>query len=153
MKIDDKDRCEMVISSEPINMTAVRVMFKGEEYKTTKQGGQAIHQNTCPRIRQFIKQKNNTTSIDFTGLKKGRLTVIGLFAGYGNPAQPYSRFWKSTICWVVRCSCGVYETRTAKSLRKIDNIDHSMCFACDDETYGVKKRDFFNKHGYYPNED
>lgn len=53
---------------------------------------------------------------DFRGKRVGRFTVVGLYAG-------------APKLWVVRCACGAYETRRAKSLRNPLNID-DCCQLC-----------------------
>ena len=53
---------------------------------------------------------------DFRGKRVGRFTVVGLYAG-------------APGLWVVRCACGAYETRRAKSLHNPLNID-DCCQLC-----------------------
>lgn len=57
---------------------------------------------------------NGIKEHDLTGVKYGRLTVIG-FALF----RPNN--WKTSTNsarWVVKCSCGRYEIRTTKSIKK-----------------------------------
>lgn len=60
---------------------------------------------------------------DMTGKIVGRLTVIGRF---------YDPKWGNGehVRWVVRCTCGYYETRRNKGIRKL-TIQQSMCSQCE----------------------
>ncbi len=64
--------------------------------------------------------------IDLTGRKKGRLTVVGLSASFRGVSRKGLR-------WVVRCSCGMYEIRTEKTIKK--GSDKDMCQRCNDVRY------------------
>ena len=56
---------------------------------------------------------------ELIGMVNGRLTVIGLLAE--TSAQQ--------AAWVVRCTCGKYETRTAKAIRNPKNAE-DRCYHC-----------------------
>lgn len=75
---------------------------------------------------------------DFTSKRFGRFTVLGVFI-----CGTYNK-------WVLRCSCGSYEIRTATALNKTqDQTDKTMCQSCLD-TQRIKNKDFFKRNGYYP---
>lgn len=58
-------------------------------------------------------------TFDLTGAKYGQFSVVGMCAeGHGK--------WG---LWVVRCSCGDYEVRSTKAIRRADN-DSECCAKC-----------------------
>ena len=66
----------------------------------------------------------NPEFVNFTGRKYGKLTVLGLcLRKIGNkPAK-----------WLCQCTCGMYCTRTSKSLKVMERGGNSavkMCGAC-----------------------
>lgn len=133
--IDDKEICERVISSKPINITAMRVMLKGCEFNKISNDLLKLCQSTCPPLRMIPHHQNiNPQSINFTGFKKGKIKVIGLFAGYEykNITEGYVNYIKNNRNkWVIRCLCGMYELRSQKSLSRIDNMD-VLVWLCSD---------------------
>lgn len=56
---------------------------------------------------------------DLTGIRYGRLLVMGLHAELKDPGR-----------WVVRCDCGAYEARRARTLRSGERTG-TMCSHCD----------------------
>lgn len=60
---------------------------------------------------------------EFTGRIFGRLTVLGRF-----DCPEMER--KGKTRWVVRCTCGIYETRRSKALREQSNLACQMCSHC-----------------------
>lgn len=70
-----------------------------------------------------IKRRKETWGVDLTGMKVGKLTVLGV-------ADFPGRSQKSLAAWVVRCVCGYYETRKAKTLRKPGYADKAACSEC-----------------------
>jgi hypothetical protein len=70
-------------------------------------GNQVASWSECPPLKPPAPN-----APDLTGLRRGSLTAIGMLdktaAGYG-PAGGDGR-------WVVRCDCGRYEVRRARSL-------------------------------------
>ena len=67
------------------------------------------HWDAPPRMRgPRATELRDPSFSDLTGLKTGRVVVVGILAD--NTAR-YQR-------WVVRCVCGHYETRRAKALRE-----------------------------------
>lgn len=84
---------------------------------------------------------------DLTGLKVDRLTVVGLAQfptdrdGAGQGAR-----------WLVRCLCGIYETRRAAGLCGRMRTDRAMCQACDYVVH-LRRRQYFDRHGRWPADD
>lgn len=118
----------------PVNQTAKRVIQKGIHYIPSKKISQA-HFEIQPAIIPI--PGNSPVKI---GYKFGRFTVIGgARSGNGNKCALY----------VVRCTCGHYEYRTAKAIfNPKNNLD--MCQICRDLIY-LKRFDEYRQHGY--NED
>ena len=86
---------------------------------------------------------------NLVGQKWGRVTVIGLldkrgFSGSNDGAS-----------WVIRCSCGMYETRKAKAIRNKTNPDEgcTRCSYAATMEHRNKRRDWFDKYGEQPDED
>ena len=102
----------------PVNRTAALVMGKGYEFSPS------LPETVRDQEQEFAIKKHWDWSsnksrgfIDFTGLRIGRLKVIGL-------ARDYKKRW------VVRCSCSAYTLRTAKALKNTGNSDYMMCESC-----------------------
>jgi hypothetical protein len=67
-----------------------------------------------------------TVENDLTGRTVGRLTVIGYYVVRGSGTGAKGR-------WVVRCSCGRYEVRSARVIKSPHDEDMSRgyCYECD----------------------
>jgi hypothetical protein len=96
-----------------------------------------------PRMKPVPKDAPN-----FIGHRLGSLVVKGLLdkseVGGGKRAA-----------WVVRCDCGMWETRSSKALREA-NEPNDCCVHC--RTVLERKRhaehlSFFNRHGRWPSDD
>lgn len=154
--IDDKERCGIVLSSEPINITAARVMWKGEDYNVNLNDRTKLCQEECPPLRMLSKEhKKNPETIDFTGFKKGSITVIGVYAGNKKIKinEQYKFINTGKHRWVVKCICGKYELRSSKSLKGNNNGEKDTCYSCNIQNRGVKHRDFYRQNGYWPEEE
>jgi hypothetical protein len=101
---------DLVISSKPVDRTARLVTGPGERHDI-KIPPHIPDQSGPPRLTVF-PDKNE---YNITGQKFGRLTVIGFSGDHGST-------------WVVRCSCGMYSLRRAKTLRR--NGREQMCWTC-----------------------
>jgi hypothetical protein len=143
--IDDKERCEIVFTSDPINITAMKVMLPGET-GPRKIANKSLHTEECPLLRTIPRNNRNKEFIDLTGRKYGKLIVVGLFNDkkYINENLGFRTCARSL--WVVRCICGWYETRTTKSIKKAH--PESCCFQCDFEVRGLRNKDFKRQYGY-----
>ena len=74
---------------------------------------------------------------NLTGQVFGRLTVVG---------RLHDLNWENgkKIQWVVKCTCGYYETRRNGSIRKL-TTEQSMCSQCE----ALERRKFISAHGSY----
>lgn len=100
----------------PVNRTAALVVSRGEHFEPEVDTSKMVYSDTpLPIKRPTNAAKSNPAYKDLTGLRNGRLTVMGLYAGGKGR-------------WVVRCACGKYEVRTAKAVKNIANND--MCSFC-----------------------
>lgn len=75
----------------------------------------------------------NCDAADLVGTQYGRLTVLGLLDAPGGK-------------WVVRCVCGNYETRKAKSIRARD-LAGAQCEHCEHRRR-LQKRSLAEQIGY-----
>lgn len=67
--------------------------------------------------------KNGVPHPDLTGVKKGRLTVIGSSA-------------EKPSAWVVQCQCGLFGHRRRKALNNALNTDDS-CIKCKEAKWNI----------------
>lgn len=111
------------IHRDAADKTSAMVFAAGVHYQ---QKGKVTcpHWNTQPQVRRVPK---NTTNL--TGIKFGRFTVIGLHR---------------TILgsWVVRCTCGDYETRKARSVLNTNNFG-DRCHKCRRVAFERKDYEFW----------
>lgn len=90
---------------EPVNREAAMLFAKGVKQNLRPVEGGRIHSDVPLKTRKLQKLYGE---LDLTGTRQGRLTVIGISADVKGRH-------------VVRCDCGNYELRTAKSIRNPDN--------------------------------
>lgn len=113
----------------PINKTAAIVTGKGVEYQPNCQIN--CDEYVGPPETVPVKELAlNPSFVDLTGRKKGRFTVIGLMKDKKGR-------------WLVRCVCGTYTTRSAKSIKGADsnpNAHLDACRRCTHEAY--RKREY-----------
>ena len=89
-------------------------------------------------------------AIDYTGLRLERIEIVGYLdmKSYG---------FKEGGRWSARCDCGRYFIVKSSSIRKWttefpDRLwEYALCHLCK-VTMQLKKKDFFNRHGKYPDE-
>jgi hypothetical protein len=102
-------------NSTPVNKTAALVMSKGFNYKSNKKIQTIESENHLPSRPANSKDLINKSFIDCTGMKVGRLTVIGIYLlGKG---------------WVCRCDCSVKCVRKQKSILNKNNTQE-RCEEC-----------------------
>jgi hypothetical protein len=103
---------KLLLNPLPMDRVANRVVNgKAEHWNPSINYGNRVHFETPPTLG---------TPGELTGLRRGRMKVLGICASGGN-GQRY-------IC---RCDCGAYETRRAKKLRTPVNPDEpDECIAC-----------------------
>jgi hypothetical protein len=90
----------------------------------------------CPPLRPMPKD-----GLDLTGRRWGRLTVAGLL-------DMGDRSRSGRAAWVVRCDCGRFETRTARSISR----QHSPVEACTrcDYVRHIRRKAVFDRTGAWP---
>jgi len=120
---------DKVITSIPVDRTASIVTSKGFNFQSNKKILNA--DQSMPIEIQSIPRH---VVEDLTGVKRGRLTVVG-----------YSRNNKGR--WVVRCDCGIYTLRRHKSIKNEQN-DVDRCEACRETLY-FRRRQFRLETGRY----
>src|SRR5688572_5807614 len=108
------------IQLEPVNLTAVRILKGGEHYQHNGQVGANYHFETCPPLVDPKRLRLSTPNL--TGRRFGRFEVVGMAATIPGTRNTGGR-------WVVRCSCGDYEVRTAKAIKNLSN-GNDMCHIC-----------------------
>ena len=96
----------------------------GEQYHNPKKITCA-HWEIQPPLRRYVNCNN---FVDLSGRKVGRLTVLGLHA-------------KLPGAWVVRCSCGDFETRKAKAISNPENFG-DRCSKCRQLAFEYKRFHF-----------
>lgn len=137
-KVDNVSRetradLDKVISSAPINRTAAMVTSKNRVplYKP-KLNGTEVFTDIKPPIQNVVVEN------DLTGLRVGRLVVIGVYAN-PNPSKNTRRLW------VCRCDCGMFVTRKTKVVSNPANfIDR--CLDCRNLLH-LKRQDRRNSTG------
>lgn len=138
----------MKIGFDPLHTTprdpvARKVVYaKGDHYDPKIKSDKHLYSTDALPIRSLdnlpYKIKNDPNFSDLSGLKIGYFTVMGLLK--------CAHFDK----WVLRCSCGNYEIRTAKTLKKItDKADQNRCQSCLD-LERLRNLDYRREHGIYP---
>lgn len=118
------------ISHDHVNRQAALMRAKGVKLEEVEPSSHVYHSMTCPPLRGkawLNKVRGLTPSfIDYTGARMGRLTVVGISTA--------ARKNNAGVCWAVRCDCGAYEHRHARSLRKwssgITNMEAWVCCKC-----------------------
>lgn len=118
------DTFDRILSSVPLNSTAGRVMSRGEHWEPEGKIPPGLkHWKSPPPMKPFDGSIAHTAAIDLTGKKFGRFTVLGLCC---EGAKDGAR-------WVLRCVCGDFEARSAKTIKAaIAGLapENSLSFQC-----------------------
>lgn len=115
----------------PVNKTAARVISRGEHHDYKIFEDNIVSDVPLP-VRRDLPETPSFK--DLTGIKFGRLTVIG-----------YSATHKSR--WVCRCTCGNYVMRRGAAIR--DGLG-AMCEHCY-MLQRAKRDDLFRRTGKFVN--
>ena len=107
---------------EAVDKTAAMVFAKGVKYRNSVKVT-CPHWGAPPPMR-----KTPACAPKLVGEKFGRLTVVGLHETISGS-------------WVVRCACGDYETRKAKSIRNPNNFG-DRCTKCRNAAFERKDYEF-----------
>lgn len=114
------------IQRKPVDKTSAMMFAKGVQY-TNSVKVTCAHWESPPPLRAIPPDAPK-----LVGEKIGRFTVIGLHRDYNGS-------------WVVRCSCGDYELRKAKSILNPNNFG-DRCTKCRNVAF--ERRDYeFHKTG------
>lgn len=106
MKTTDLSR---IYASVPLNGTAASVTSNSRQHWGPKPRlGNYEHWESPPPIIHPSKYPKTETFKDLRGEKMGWFTVVG-FLGKSNP--------KKSARWLLKCSCGHYEARSAKAVK------------------------------------
>ena len=105
------------VQRDPINRQASMMLSKGVKAPRARMGTMT-HWEVCPPLhrKQAMRDMFRTSGDDLTGRRRGRMVAVGL-----------SKAIKAR--WVMRCDCGNYEPRTAKSIKNPNNTAES-CSKC-----------------------
>ena len=104
-----------IFHTQPVNGNAARVTQSGEHFEPRK-NIKTLHKTAPPEIERDLPSLTPTGFKNLTGMRRGRLTVIGLLKG-------------SLKRWVCRCDCGRYTARRAKAIKNKNNTQ-DRCDEC-----------------------
>jgi hypothetical protein len=124
----------------PVDRVAARVMQGGVHYERevhpAEKHWKDLHD--VPPLVPFKPQPGNPQSIDYTGTKFGRFTVVGYLGATG---PGLGKRGKRMAVWLVRCACSSYSQRTVKAIRNPDNAE-DCCNDCRNLEYLKRGRSF-----------
>lgn len=118
---------EKLVSAVPINSNAANAIKGGISFdesnvaKIPDQVGYWENQPPLEPVSSLKFMSMNPHFKDFTGVKYGRLTVIGMLLNK-------NRSKSASATWVVKCSCGYYEARKARTIKARNSTD--KCRRC-----------------------
>jgi len=116
-------------SRDPVDIVAVRILHsKGVKSGAIKPLAKTVyHSHVAP---QLLSQREVSRRIgawhggkNLTGMRVGRFTVIGMV----NLCQ--YELNTDEARWAVRCDCGIYEMRKARSIKNPNNQE-DCCYDC-----------------------
>ncbi len=114
------------IARTPADGTSARVIKGGVHYTPDKMITNEHSDCPLPMRSPNHLERHSKTFVDLKGTKFGQFTVVGLHDAGRT---------KKTLTWVVRCSCGKYETRTSKAVRNPNNAAIDCCQWCRQVDY------------------
>jgi hypothetical protein len=119
----------------PVNRLAGRVTAGSSTCYEPKKKVTATESETPFPLRHLDYQvKNSQDFVDLTGVKFGRLTVIGMHLNLNGR-------------WVCRCTCGRYVVRRKKAIQNSENSG-DRCSLCQHLAY-LKREDYFRRNGIW----
>ena len=132
---------DKLITSRPVDGAAARVLSKGVHYKPDNVIARLLW-TAPPKLEPIPVNLRATPKFeDLTGRKFGRFIVAGYLG------KPLGEKQKQP-CWLVRCSCGDYETRTARAIRNPQNAG-DRCENCRHLAY-LKRTDSYLRNPAAP---
>ena len=127
---------DRIITSTPINKTSAIIRDgRGEEDPYAKKA-----ENKGFRFAPYLLEKDicrhakkgrsrNNEFVDYTGIKLGRLTVLGII---DKKKSGLSLRESSGVRWSVKCICGSYSLFKTKTIRMaLGNKPRTMCSRCE----------------------
>jgi len=131
-----------VVTSRPIDGTAARVISQGPKgYESGKKILSVCSPTPLP-IRSIGKsERANPGFVDCVGVKRGKLTVLGIVDDRANIERSKS----AQLRWLCRCVCGYYTTRSSKSIKNERN-EQDACDRCRQVAY-LKRTSHFRQTG------
>lgn len=148
---------DAIAAATPNDVVAARVVAQPKE-ELGNDGYPHWRSRICPRIRtrEECEPEQRVAYDTFVGVTYGELTVIGPMAKRPRYLKKLFRnSGEKSGVWVVRCSCGWYESRlgknikqTIKRLQKVEGFDRSKaaCAECRRrrrEEHSLSFPDFF----------
>lgn len=118
------------LHNKPVDRVAVRILSRGEQYRSPKKITQA-HQ-ALPFPLGKMPRKPDSGFVNLTGNRRGRLTVIGILKD-------------SLSKWICRCDCGNHVLRKAKSIKNEKN-QQDRCEDCRHLAY-LKRKEHYRRTG------
>ncbi len=114
-------KMDRIVTSAPVNRTSAQVVARGEHWEPRKK---LVHSwDYSSDLPLPVAPFPGPEEADMTGLKVGRLAVVGY-------AEVQSNRHVGGATWVVRCSCGRFERRKTRTLKKSVPA-RLMCVQCD----------------------
>ena len=108
-----------IVTSKPISKEAALVTGPGIHYTPKMPRVPQLLYKNCPETFGF-GYRFNKKNPDFRKKRFGRFIAVGISTEHGR--------------WVMKCSCGNYEFRSAKALKNYENNPHKeyefMCQYC-----------------------
>jgi hypothetical protein len=135
---------DKLLTSRPVNRAAARVLGGGVHYEPDKEIVQR-HWTAPPPLKTIPPAARiDPKFVDLTGVSFGRFRVIG-YLGVLSEAK------KAKALWLVRCACGDYESRSAKSVQNPENHG-DRCEKCRHLAF-LKRREQFLRNPTAPQAD
>jgi hypothetical protein len=110
----------------PVDRVAARVMQGGIHYERQVHETEKHWKDNPPRCIPFVRQTTNPQSVDLTGTRYGRMTVVGYLGPVG---KTLGKSRKRMGLWLVRCACSAFEQRSTRAIKNPENSD-DCCGDC-----------------------
>lgn len=108
---------------KPVNGTAARVIQRGTHYHPDVRLSQ-FQFDVQPPLADPRHHDTDAVTVDLTGHRFGRLTVVGYWGRTGGRSKG-----KAGQRWACRCACGLYVIRTARTIEGGRDPD-DKCLNC-----------------------
>jgi hypothetical protein len=125
------DVFDKILASRPVNKAAGAVLGRGVHWDGSGKEARKTWDGP-PKTRPVPANVE-----DLTGVRFGRLVVLGLMDGsQGKPR------------WVVRCSCGLFEVRKGQAVKNPENAN-DRCSKCG-YWHHLRRREIYDRTGQWP---